>query len=257
MVNKKLMPVLAIALLVVVGAVAAFGARGTGATTTPKVHVPSGAIVTSPNAGSGPSGRLPVIPDAPAPPPARGLVVNSDDFSSDTISKYQPLDAQNATWKVNNGRLLQLGGYDREVSDAPAVLYSKGVTFADNAIDAQIFAVAMPAGLVFRGSDSGYYRLTLFSNQPNASSKALLEKVQRDAVTTLAEVPASAFAGYTANQWTNVSVSAVGNHITASVNGTQILDTTDASFASGWAGVWATGDATAQFDNIRVQSAAK
>jgi hypothetical protein len=46
-----------------------------------------------------------------------------------------------------------------------------------------------------------------------------------------------------------------GSHITASVDGAQIIDVTDGSFSSGWAGVWATADATTQFDNVRIENA--
>lgn len=255
MFNKRLLAVPACAVLLVAGIATALNTTGTRAVTPPSIFIPNGAIVTSPNAYKGVVDTgVPQVPDAPVLAAAPSNAKLNDDFSSNDLSaNYQALD--NSTWKVQNGRLQQHGGYDEELGDTPAVIAAKSVTFGDNSLSAQVFPVAMPAGVVFRGSDSGYYRVSLLRNQANNSPKALLEKVQGDSVTTIATASTKAYAGFTANQWLSVSVSAVGSHITVWVNGAQIIDANDSSFSSGWAGVWASSDATTQFDNFRILDA--
>lgn len=250
---KRLAPVLAVALLLLT--TAAFLA---GATGSQQVQVPKGDIVESPNARSGVvDNGVPTIPDAPKSEPARPGDPFTDDFAAESgISRYESLESASGTWKIKNNRLQQRGTVDEDLSDYPAVLKVKGITFADNSISAQIYGIAMPVGLVFRGSDAGYYRLTLLREQANSGPKASLEKVVGTKVTEIASVPESTFAGYANQKWQTVKVTAVGNRITAFVNGTQILDVTDSSFSSGWAGVWATADARTQFDSVRIQNAA-
>lgn len=252
---KRLAPVLAVALLLLTIAAIAVGATG-----SQQVKVPQGGIVESPNARNGVvDNGAPTIPDAPKAEPARPGDLFSDDFSTDTGvngGKYESLASAPGSWKIKNNRLQQRGNESEDLSDAPAVLTIKGVTFGDNAVSAQVYGVAMPLGLVFRGSDAGYYRLTLYRQQDtNDAPKASLDKVVGGRATQIASVPVTAFAGFANQKWQTVKVTAVGDHITASVDGTTILDVTDSSFSSGWAGVWATADATTQFDNVRIENA--
>lgn len=251
MFSKKLLPVLAIALILLGAAVAAAGATG-----SQQVRQPQGSIVTSPNADKGvvDTGK-PQIPTAPQNAQAGANPTYNDDFSADSLNKYEPLSSAPGSWKVKDNRLQQRGTEDEDLGEAPAVLLVKGNTFADNTLDVQVFPVAMPAGVVFRGSDAGYYRVTIRREQAGNASKAVLEKVVGDKVTTVASADVNAYAGFTPNTWQAVQVNAVGSHITASINGKQVLDATDASFAAGWAGVWAPTDAATQFDNVRISSA--
>lgn len=251
MFSKKLLPVLAIALLLLGAAVAMVGATG-----SQQVRIPQGSIVTSPNADKGVVDTgVPQIPSAPQIAPAPADSTFTDDFASDTLNKYEVLASAPGAWKVKDNRLQQRGTVDDDLGDAPAVLIAKGSSFGDNTLNVQIFPVAMPAGVVFRGSDAGYYRFTMLRDQPNTASKAVLEKVVGDKTTIIASAPTSVYAGFTSNTWQAVQVRAVGSHITISINGTQILTADDASFSSGWAGVWASTDATTQFDNIRISGA--
>lgn len=251
---KRLAPVLAVALLLLATAAVIVGATG-----SQQVKVPAGKLVESPNSQKGVvDNGVPVIPAAPKAEPARPGAPFADDFSSDSSGKYEPLATAPGSWKVKNDRLQQRGDENEDLSDYPAVLKVKGVTFGDNSLSAQVYGIAMPIGLVFRGSDAGYYRLTLYRQQdPEAarSPKAFLEKVVGTKVTEIASAPANAFNGFANQKWQTVKVTAVGNHITATVDGAQIIDVTDGSFSSGWAGVWATADATTQFDNVRIENA--
>ena len=248
---KRLAPVLAVALLLLTAAVMIAGATG-----SQQVKVPQGSIVESPNAQRGVvDNGAPAIPDAPRPAPADPNAKFDDEFSADSASKYEPLASAPGTWVVRNNRLQQRGDENGDLSDYPAVLTVKGVNFADNTISAHAFGVAMPYGLVFRGSDAGYYRLSLFLEENAAAPMVFLEKVEGATTTKLAEVDPAVFAGYKNRKWQNIQVTAVGNRITASVDGTQVIDVTDNSFSSGWAGVWASADSRTQFDNVRVSNA--
>ncbi|HEX8230314.1 MAG TPA: hypothetical protein VF826_13500 [Chloroflexia bacterium] len=252
---KRLAPVLAVALLLLATAAVIVGATG-----SQQVKVPQGGIVESPNARGGMvDNGVPTIPDAPKSEPARPGEPFSDDFATDTDVKggrYESLASAPGSWKIKSNRLQQRGDESEDLSDAPAVLLVKGVTFANNSVSAQIYGIAMPVGLVFRGSDAGYYRLTLYRQQETGDApKATLEKVVGTQATEIASAPTTTFAGYANQKWQTVKVTAVGDRITASVDGTTILDVTDSSFSSGWAGVWATADATTQFDNVRIENA--
>jgi hypothetical protein len=258
---KKVIPVAAL-LLIVVGAFALAGAQpapGAG------VRVPPGDIVESPNARNGSMANpRQQVPLAPALPPATGSVAFSADFSQSSLDAWRPLvstplGAVQSTWVAKDGRLQQRGDAQGEVSNDAAILLVKDVTFSDGTLDAQVYPTSgEPVGLVLRGSDAGYYRLTLYPNLPNASSKASIERVTPTGSTVVGEAPASAFAGFTYEAWNTISLTAQGSHFTVSVNGTPILDATDASkgIQSGWVGVWTMSDMGAQFDNVRVQQAA-
>jgi hypothetical protein len=260
---KKVIPMAAL-LLIVAAAFALAGARqapGSG------VRVPPGDIVESPNARNGSMANpRQQVPLAPALPAATGSVAFSADFSQATLDAWRPLvstslGAVPSTWVAKEGRLQQRGDAQGEVSNDAAILLVKDVTFTDGTLDAQVYPTSgEPVGLVLRGSDAGYYRLNLYPNLPNASSKASLERVTPTGTTVVGEVPASAFAGYTYEAWNTITLTVQGSHFTVSVNGTQIMDVTEANASkgiqSGWVGVWTMSDMGAQFDNLRVQQAA-
>jgi hypothetical protein len=193
-------------------------------------------------------------------------VAFSADFSQSSLDAWRPLvstplGAVQSTWVAKEGRLQQRGDAQGEVSNDAAVLVVKDVSFSDGTLDAQVYPTSgEPVGLVLRGSESGYYRLSLYPNLPNASSKASIERVTPTGSTVVGEVPASAFAGFSYEQWNTLTLTVQGSRYTVSVNGTQILDVTDTSASktvqSGWVGVWTMSDMGAQFDNVRVQQAA-
>ena len=260
---KKVIPVAAL-LLIVVGAFALAGAQqapGSG------VRVPPGDIVESPNARNGSmSSPRQQVPQAPSLPAANGDVAFSADFSQSSLDAWRPLvstslGAVPSTWVAKEGRLQQRGDAQGEVANDAAVLLVKDVTFSDGTLDAQVYPTSgEPVGLVVRGSDVGYYRLSLYPNLPNASPKASIERITPTGTTVVGEVAAGAFAGFSYEAWNTISITAQGSRFTVSVNGTQIMDVTDTSASkavqSGWLGVWTMSDMGAQFDNIRVQQAA-
>ena len=243
-------------ILVVALVMVAVGVVSLGARQTPGVSIPPGPIVVAPNAKTGDHKAL-VVPAAPALPAAQSPAALEEDFSGD-LSKWQTVQTAPATWAARDGRLQQWGDANGEPSDEPSVLVRQDTALADGRVEAQIFPTAGDAvGLVFRGSDAGYYRLDLYPNLPNKSPKALLYKVTSNGAARekIAETAASAWQGYAYSAWQLVTIDLAGKSISVSVDGTQVLSASDSSLTVGWAGVWTLANFGAQFDNVRIQPA--
>lgn len=250
--SKKLIPVAALFLLLI-AAVLVMGAQQSQGVT-----VPPGAIVDSPNANANVGSPRPTPQAAPALPQSSAPVAFTEDFSGGNLDRWQSLSSAPGSWTVASGRLQQGGDINQEPSNEAAVLIARDVQLSDGMLEAQLYPSGGDAvGLVFRGSDAGYYRLSLFGNLPNQSSKALLEKVTANKIQNLAQVPVTTWPGYTSGNWQRITVKVAGSRITASVDDTTILDVTDTAFTTGWAGVWSTADMSAQFDNVRIQKTAQ
>src|SRR5437588_1650828 len=171
MFSKKLMSIPIVALLLLVA-----GILATGAYLAQGVRVPPGQIVESPHAGANDRPANPAPPAAPSTGDT-SKVAFSDQFSTSNLDSWQSLASAPGNWVAQDGRLQQRGiSADGELSEDNAVLLIKGVTFDNDTLQAQIYpSSGSPLGLVFRGSDAGYYRLTLFQNLPSQDSMALLE----------------------------------------------------------------------------------
>jgi hypothetical protein len=94
-----------------------------------------------------------------------------------------------------------------------------------------------------------------FNVNTNQVSKATIEKVTANKVETLVDAPFATYPGYDLETWTLLKTTVVGNQITVSINGKDIMSATDAAntFTQGWVGVWSYADGGASFDNIRIQ----
>ncbi len=257
MFSKKLLPIPAVALLLLVAALMA-----TGASQSQGIKIAPANIVESPNARVN-AGSLPsAIPDAPAPPPGgseRAQVVWSDDFAAGNLDKWQNPSISSATWEAKGGRLLQRGDASGETTDDSAVLVAKNVNFDNGAVAVQFYPKSSePVGVAFRGSGVGYYRVSLYrdlSKLSDNSSKARLEIVTPNGkVREIASAPVSAWPGFQ-SRWYDLRVDAVGSHISVSVDGAQIISADDSTLSVGWAGVWTVADQGKQFDNALIERA--
>jgi hypothetical protein len=178
------------------------------------------------------------------------------DGFSNGLDRWQSLAGAEGTWEAREGRLQQLGDTNGEVttSDQQAAFVVKDLKIDNAVLEAQVYAVSgSPVGVMLRGSDQGFYRLSLYPSVPNPSPKAVLEKVTPDQRVKLATAPTSAWPGYTLGRWLAIKVTASGSHITVALDGTQVMEATDGSFGAGWAGIWTLADRGAQFDNVRIQ----
>jgi hypothetical protein len=118
-----------------------------------------------------------------------------------------------------------------------------------------------PFGVLFRGTASAHYRVTLFSAAPNNKSKAVLERVSTGAktvtrVTTVAQAPASVWPGYAPGRWHDLRVALQGARVEVLVDGVSVLNYTDPVPAAGWSGLWGTADQGVSFDNFAQSSVA-
>jgi hypothetical protein len=283
---KRLIPM--VALLVI--AVAAFALAGAQQAPGSGVRVPPGQLVDSPNAAASaqrPSSNRPPVPQAPSLPPvpsSHQLAFSADFASADQLSSsWQPLVTQGtfgvepSSWTVKDGTLHQRGDAREFVTYDMAALIIKGVLLSDGIVHAAVYPTSgEPVGVVFRGSDAGFYRLSLFPSMPSMPSmpsqvqgaeggqsrvsKAVIEKVTPTSRVVVAEAPVSEYAGYTLQEWSSITVSTQGTSIEVRVNGQTILQAQDAGQAgsdgkaltSGWAGVWSSADMGARFDNVRL-----
>jgi len=246
--SKRLVPIGLLLLLASALAIVGFSQ-------TQQVLVPPGAIVESPNAQAGNSGGpRPAVPDAPKLPASSAPVAFSDDFASSSLDKWSSLSTAQGEWAAREGRLQQRGTDGDLIADEPAVLTTKDVTFGDGTFSAYAYSTSgSPVGVVFRGSDAGYYRVSLYRKGTNSSPKAYLEKVEPNGTVEIAHASADAWPGYENAKWQLITVNATGNRIVLSVDGVQVLEATDTAYAAGWAGVWTFADMGAQFDNVRIQ----
>ncbi|HUP28397.1 MAG TPA: family 16 glycoside hydrolase [Chloroflexia bacterium] len=252
MFNKKLVFVVA---LLLVAAVVAVGANQVSG-----VKVPPGNIVDSPNAsytGEVKPNQVPGAPELPAPAASSNVLFN-ESFNSDSLDAWRSLDdTTTATWQAKEGRLNQMGDARGESADEDAILLAKDVTFDNGVVEASLYNTSgAPIGILFRGSDAGYYRLTLHGKTPGNNSKLLLQKFTPSGVQDLASAPVTTWPGYTLGKWNQVAVTATGAEISVSIDGTQLLTANDSTLSSGWVGVWSFADMSARFDNVRIQHTA-
>ena len=249
--SKRLVPIVALLLLASALAIVGFSQ-------TQQVLVPPGAIVESPNAQAGDAGApRPDVPDAPKLPASSALVTFADEFASGNLDNWDSLSTAQGEWAVQDGRLQQRGTDGDLIADEPAVLMAEDVTFGDGTFSAHVYSTSgSPVGVVFRGSDAGYYRVSLYRKGENSTPKAYLQKVEPNGIVEIARASADAWPGYEDAKWQLITVNATGSRIVLSVDGVQVLEATDAAFAQGWAGVWTFADMGAQFDNVRIQQTA-
>jgi len=251
MINKKTIPVAVLLLLAIAsGLVIAGASRGS------QYQVPAGNVVMATGAVHDADASDQVVPAAPALSAATGQVLFSEDFSNSTLKAWHNLPDSAGPWAVTGSGALRQAGSDSDgnFSDDDSVLVTNDSSFANGLVEAQVFPTAgEQVGVAFRSSDAGYYRVWLAANLPNSAPKARLQKVVNGTVQDIAIN--STWHGYTYSQWQTVQVNTIGNHITVSIDGTQLFDTTDSSLSSGSVGVWTVADRAAEFDNIRVQAA--
>jgi hypothetical protein len=259
MVNKKTLPVVAV-LLLLAGAIAI----GLGARQEQGIRVPPGEIVESPNARAASQNQEARTPQAPDLPASSEKTLFQDSFDT-TLSGWTLVNIAEspANWVSHEGRLeiwgdQQMGGPTNE----PSVLANPSAAMTDGTFQAYVYPTAgEPVGLVFRGSDAGYYRLDLYPKLAgNTGPMAALFRVdglQGDGTRGEEIAAASTYPGYEFSEWQLVSVTAIGDRFTAQVDGQTVLEATDSTFDSGWAGVWTITGYGAQFDNARLLASSR
>jgi len=157
-------------------------------------------------------------------------------------------------WTIQNARLQQDGDAVGEASPDETVFAAGDPAWTNIQLDAQFYITSGdPVGVVWRASDTRYYRLVLLPNLPNRSPKAFLQLVDNGQVRELAVSPPDRFAGYVPEKWQTIQVTAQGPHQQVSIDNIPLLDVQDSTLTQGYIGVYAVEDQATAFDNIRVQ----
>jgi len=220
------------------------------------IHIPPGTVVTSPGAGT-PEPVNNTIPPAPALPATNKAVLFTSDFSSPDLSAwtpfgaYTPSDATPASWSVSNGVLAQSGIADEEGASPDALLLTNATKFSDATIDVDVYPAGEAAGVVTRYGPDGYYLFKIYAAAPNTAPKAVLLKISnQQSETVLAS--STTWPGFSPKTWYRLTLTASGNTLTASIDGTQVMQATDSQLTVGRLGLYAFADGMTIFDNFRV-----
>src|SRR6476620_9427816 len=160
--GKKMILVAAVLLLGLAGAAIVAGAGKVS-----QQQVPPATVVGAPPQ-PGDTG-VPAVPNPPALPPAAGTVSFSDSFDNAQLNDWQNLPDAAGTWVVRDGHLQSWGNTSGDLADDRIALTSKFSDFGDGVFEAQVYpSSGEPVGVLFRGSDAGYYRLNLYINLPGS-----------------------------------------------------------------------------------------
>jgi len=220
------------------------------------VHVPPGTIVTSPGAGT-PEPTNNTIPTAPPLPATRQPVLFMSDFSSPDLSAWTPFAAYTppyatpASWSVTQGVLAQSGIAEEEGASTDALLLTNDTKFGDATIDVSFYPGGEAAGVVARYGPDGYYLFKVYAAAPNAAPKAVLLKISNtQSETVLAS--STAWPGFAPKTWYDLTLTALGSTLTASIDGVQLMQVTATQLTSGRLGMYAFADGMSKFDNFRV-----
>jgi hypothetical protein len=206
---------------------------------------------------------FPPTPTVPPAPPQRQVVggapiLFTDSFAtSDALANWQIVDVQPAlpgeesVWRVADGILLQDRTARANNPDFRDTLAVTGSTsWADYTISAGAYdSASATMGLVVRYQATGFYRFRMFSTSTEGDHTYVLERVVNGEITQLAVSDAP---GYEHNRWYTLALSAKGSQLEASVDGTVVLQATDATLTNGQAGVTTIAFGAVRFDDVTV-----
>jgi pectate lyase len=171
---------------------------------------------------------------------ANAATLFSDDFDDGNASGWS---TSGGTWSVSSG------GYSQSSTGASAKALAGSTSWTTATASARVRANTF-SGSGSRGigvaarvqSTSSFYALVLTPTSV---------QIRKGATTTLASASFSAATG----TWYTLTLSATGSSLVGSVNGTQVLSTSDSSYATGRAGLVANYTA-GSFDDVLVTDAA-
>ncbi|HET6314722.1 MAG TPA: S-layer homology domain-containing protein [Chloroflexia bacterium] len=219
-------------------------------------------IVDSPNAVDARQNASRSVPAAPSlsGPSAVGDLASS---SFDRMPAWSAPAGYEGSWSATSGRLQQTGDAsgDGSLSHDTAAL-ANNVATRDGTVRVVAYPTGgEPFGVLFRGTASGHYRVTLYPNAPNNGPKAVVERVSTASksgtrVSSVVQASASAWQGYTPGRWHDVRLAMQGSRVELFVDGANVLSYTDTAPAAGWSGLWGTADQGVSFDNFALSSAA-
>lgn len=198
-----------------------------------------------------------VIPPAPALPAPSGKVLYQDNFSSATsINSYTIVDLGNgpdsplSSWLVQDNALLQNGDVNGNPASNETLALTGPATWQNYSVEVEAYGGATPLGPVARYSKDGFYRLRVNRSNVNGAGWLLQRyDASKGDYTTLAK--GTSGSGFTIGQWNYLKLTVQGSTISANINGQNVATVTDATYATGNAGLY-TEATFARFSNLRV-----
>jgi hypothetical protein len=203
-----------------------------------------------------------LTPKAPPLSTAGPAAAATFDFEKpipDDRSQPEEFVAMKGVWEVReedgagrpNHVLLQETSVDPW---AICLVAGKGLAYADGTASVRFMPLEgqedASGGLVFRAQDRKNYYVA----RANALENNLRVYVLKDGVRTqLASVDVDPPAK---RAWHTLSVSFVGPKLTVTLDGKASVEATDATYASGWCGLWTKADSQTQFDDLKLAPAA-
>lgn len=143
---------------------------------------------------------------------------------------------------------------DRETLPWAVLLVTgKGRALRDGTVSVRLMPLSgiadQSGGLIVRAQDPENYYVV----RPNAIEDNFRLYVVKDGVrTTLADLKVTPPA---AGAWHLLEVSFVGDTFKATVDGKDAIEAKDATFASGWCGLWTKADSVTLFDDLKITPA--
>lgn len=203
-----------------------------------------------------PEFHLPPAPSYAVVPQAGGVVLFEDDFSNPEALEFWQSEflssapGNMAFWAQRQEALcLDTGAGAMEMT---GMIAFTGGNWSEYVYSVDIFPQGnLEVGVVFHYQEGSFYRLRFRSHELSALVPFLLERVEGDTVTLLAQADGE---GYQLDQWYNVQIVVAGGEISVVLDGQTILQATDGTLPGGQVGVYALSLGDVYFDNIRVSS---
>jgi hypothetical protein len=208
--------------------------------------------------------EYPAFPPTPtiAPPPVSapnvaGAALATDRFDSpDELARWEIVDPADtlpedrAIWSVQDGALIQ---NRTDAAGDPNIHETMALTgdpkWTNYTVSAKVYDQNnVTFGLVARRQGDSFYRYRIIANPFDASPKQILEKVVNGVATPLV----TQAAGYNQRQWHTVALSVAGPRIRVTLDGELVADATDATLASGQAGLYTRAVGGIRFDDVTV-----
>jgi hypothetical protein len=196
-------------------------------------------------------------PPPPAPaqssgPGTQSVVLLSDDFSGPlsgwTAEDFSEGPESPATWVAQNGEVFQQGNSSGLPAPDSTFLVAGEPSWDNYTLSAYGYAEQPTRlGLVARKSGSSYYWMWVEAH--DAGGELVVAVVQNAETTILSRTPVP---GNTVGAWLKLSLDLRGSTITATLDDTSSVSVTDTTLSSGQAGLYATADGSARFDNVLV-----
>lgn len=212
---------------------------------------------------------LPTAPPMPevtgeptaTPPPAPEISVPAGEGiqGSTNITDWTVLDTAEpyegaSVWEIVKGRIIQVSAVVGNRVQAPTALVTGDQSLSDYTVTAAALSKNNDQfGLVARASDNGFYMFSLRTD--STEDNVIIERYNPEQGTfeTLATATIDPIA---TNQWYTLQFTVQGTSLSATVDGTPVIQAQDATLTNGQAGVMGFATGGLEFESMSVTTLA-